>query len=183
MRIKLNTDICPIVIPDTYGTGFCYEVTDDMWEDFKGLLAKRTGEKIKTVMSDLNIPFTNYKADEFLSSPRFYNFGTDWINFEFDVSDDYVEHIRNTVREHEGKEFFDFAESRFGSYDGFISFMPYEMEKFYNTKDNDKVVAMWIMYQMNEEFDIDDFQREFLDDIEEYCFENGYMGDDEDERI
>ena len=38
MKLELNTDLCPIVVPDTYGAEFHYMVKDNMWEDFKKLM-------------------------------------------------------------------------------------------------------------------------------------------------
>ena len=29
MKVELNTDLIECIVPDTYGTNFCYEIKDD----------------------------------------------------------------------------------------------------------------------------------------------------------
>lgn len=180
MLVSLSTDICPIVIPDTYGaTDWTWEVSEEMWEPFKQLLVDKAKGAITYALDDLGIPYTEIIMGGF-HSPREYNFGTDWIEFELEMPDDYVEIIKANVRNDEDG-FFRFAKEQFGSYDGFISFYPYEKEEFYESEDTSFVVSMWIMYRMNEENDIEAYQREYIDDVDEYARGNGYMEDYEDE--
>ena len=179
MIVSLTTEICPIVVPDTYGTGFSYYAMEGMWEDFKQLMVDKAKDAIVYALDDLGIPYTKIIMGGF-HSPREYNFTTDWIEFELEMPDDYVETIKANVRNDE-ESFFRFAKERFGSYDGFISFYPYKKEDFYESEDTDYIVSMWIMYRMNEENDIEAYQREYLDDVEEYANGNGYMRDYEDE--
>ena len=180
MLVSLSTDICPIVIPDTYGaTDWTWEVSEEMWEDFKKLLVDKAKGAIVYALDDLGIPYTEIIMGGF-HSPREYNFYTDWIEFELEMPDDYVEIIRQNVRNDEDG-FFRFAKEQFGSYDGFISFYPYEKEEFYESEDTSFIVSMWIMYRMNEENDIEAYQREYIDDVDEYARCNGYMEDYEDE--
>lgn len=178
MIVGLNTDICPIIIPDTYGTDFCHYVSEDMWEDFKKLMVDKAEGAIRYALDDLGIPYTEITMGGF-HSPRQYNFSTDWIEFELEMPDDYVETIKANVRNDEDG-FFKFAKKNFGSYDGFISFYPYEKEDFYGSEDTEYIVSMWIMYRMNEENDIKAYQQAYIDDVDEYANANGYMEDDED---
>lgn len=179
MLVSLNTDICPIVIPDTYGaTDWCWEVSEEMWEDFKKLLVDKAKDAIVYVLDDLGIPYTAINMGGF-HSPKEYNHTTDWIEFELEMPDDYVETIKANVRNDE-ESFFRFAKNYFGSYDGFISFYPYKKEKFYKSEDVSYIVSMWIMYRMDNENNILGYQREFIDDVDEYARSNGYMEDDED---
>ena len=173
MIVVLNTDICPIVIPDTYGTGFSYYAMEGMWEDFKQLMVDKAKDAIVYVLDDLDIPYTKIIMGGF-HSPREYNFSTDWIEFELEMLDNYVETIKANVRNDE-ESFFRFAKERFGSYDGFISFYPYKKEEFYESEDTSFIVSMWIMYRMNEENDIEAYQQEYIDDVNEYAWANGYM--------
>jgi hypothetical protein len=180
MKLKLNTDLCAIIIPDTYGSGFQSEVAAYMWEDFKTLMVDKAKEKIEEVLDELGIPYRNLKMGGFWS-PREYNFSTDWIEFELDVPDDYVETIRQNVQRDEDN-FFRFAKENFGTHDGFISFYPYEKEDFYNVNRKEEyIVSMWIMYRMNEEFDIHAYRYEYLDDVWDYACGNGYTIESEDE--
>lgn len=174
MKVELNTDICPIVIPDTYGaTDWCWDVSEEMWEDFKKLLVDKAKDAIVYALDDLGIPYTEIIMGGF-HSPKQYNFSTDWIEFELEMPDDYVATIKANVRNDEDG-FFRFAKKNFGSYDGFISFYHYEKEDFYESEDVDYIVSMWIMYRMNEENDIEAYQREYIDDVNEYAWANGYM--------
>lgn len=180
MIVSLSTDICPIVIPDTYGTtDWCWKVSEEMWEPFKQLLVEKAKDAIVYALDDLDIPYTKIIMGGF-HSPREYNFTTDWIEFELEMPDDYVETIKANVRNDE-ESFFRFAKERFGSYDGFISFYPYEKEEFYESEDTSFVVSMWIMYRMNKENDIEAYQREYLYDVEDYASGNGYFIYEEDD--
>ena len=176
MIVSLTTEICPIVVPDTYGTNFCYKVDDDMWDDFKKLMISKAEDKITEILNDLSIPYTKIIMGGF-HSPRQYNFTTDWIEFELEMPDDYVEIIKANVRNDE-ESFFRFAKERFGSYDGFISFYPYTKEKFYESEDTDYILSMWIIYKMDKEYNIQDYQNKYLDEVWEYANGNGYTNYD-----
>lgn len=178
MLVMLNTDVCPIVIPDTYGTEFCHYVREDMWEDFKQLMIDKAESAIKYALDDLGIYYKELVMGGF-HSPREYNFSTDWINFGIDIEDDYITIIKRNVMNDE-TNFFRFAKEKFGSYDGFISFYPTEKNEFYGSNKTEYILSMWIMYRMNEENDIEDYQRAYLDDVEEYASGNGYMETEDD---
>lgn len=68
MLVMLNTDVCPIVIPDTYGTEFCYYVREDMWEDFKQLMIDKAESAIKYALDDLGIPYKEFSYGRFPQS-------------------------------------------------------------------------------------------------------------------
>lgn len=177
MIVSLNTDICPIIIPDTYGTDFCHYVSEEMWEDFKKLMVDKAEEAIKYALDDLGIPYIKLIMGT-LKHPRQYNYTTDWIEFELEIEDDYISVIKRNVANDE-VGFFRFAKENFGSYDGFISFYPYTKEKWEECEDPSYILSMWIMYRMNEENDIEAYQRAYLEDVEEYASGNGYFEDEE----
>lgn len=180
MLVLMNTDICPIVIPDTYwATEWCHEVSEEMWKPFKQLLIDKAESAIKYALDDLGIPYNKLIMGDF-RSPREYNFGTDWINFSIEIEDDYITTIKRNVSNDE-TNFFRFAKKMFGSYDGFISFYPTEKNEFYDSNKIDYILSMWIMYRMNEENDIEAYQKAYIDDVDEYARGNGYMEDYEDE--
>ena len=172
MKIELNTSICPIIIPDTYGTDFCYEIDDEMWDDFKQLMVDKAKEAIEYALDDLGIPYEPLEMGGF-HSPREYNFYTDWIDFTINVPDDYVKTVKENVKQDE-ISFFRFAKQKFGSYDGFISFYPYHRDDFYESEKNEYIISMWIMYQMDRENDIEYYQQKYLYDVWEYVYANGY---------
>lgn len=180
MKIKLNTNICPIIIPDTYGSGIQYQNVVD-WDDLKELMIKMAEPSIEYALQEIEMDYRTLTMGKF-GSPQFYNYITDWIEFELDVEDDLIENIRKTVRNEE-EQFFKYAEETFGSHPGFISFFPTEKEKFYNSKDDDYILAMWIMYQLEEKagMDIRAYQNDYLDEVIEYAEGNGYFEYEEDE--
>ena len=177
MRLELNTDICSIIIPDTYGYGWQYENIVD-WDYFKKLMVDKAKENIEYVLNDLGIPYSNLEMGEFYS-PREYNFKKDGIEFDIDIPDDYIEIIKGNVKRDENN-FFEFANKNFGSYDGFFSFYPYEKEKFYISEKNDYIFSMWVIYRMNEEYDIDKYHKDYMEEVWEYAIGNGYVDFTED---
>ena len=179
MLVMINTDVCPIIIPDTYGTDFCHYVSEEMWDDFKTLMVDKAEEAIRYALDDLGIPYTELIMGG-LHSPRQYNFGTDWINFGINIPNDYIYTIKKNVMNDEDG-FFRFAKENFGSYDGFVSFYPYEKNEFYESNKAEYILSMWIMYRMSQENDIEAYQREYLEDVEEYANANGYFDYEEDE--
>ena len=116
MNVTLNTDICQIVIPDTYGSGFQYEVYEDMWNDFKRLMVDIGVDFIKEAIETANLPI-NHVIGHDLKSPKQYNYYTDWFEFSMSVPNDYIETIKSEVDD----DFFRFAKHEFGSHSGFIS--------------------------------------------------------------
>ena len=181
MKIELTTNLCPIIIPDTYGTRFQYEPIDD-WIRFKNLMVNKAEEYIRETLDEIDIPYENLKMGKF-NSPTQYNYGTDWIDFELEIPDDYIEDIRENVREYEAKEFFEFAENKFGSYDGFYSFYPYTSKEFYSCKGKDEyILAMWIIWLIkdNDDMDLQEIHHDYLDEVWEYANANGYVLYEED---
>lgn len=176
VRIHLNTDICPIIIPDTYGTEFQYEVDEDMWDEFKQLMMDKAYDYIKEALDDIGIPYSNLTVDKF-ESPQFYNYSTDWIDFSFDVPSNIVEIMESEIDD----TFFDYTENKFGSHPGFISSMPYTKAEFIESDDLDRKVAMYVMYKFSQAFDPDIYEREYLYSVYDDASENGYLIDDYDE--
>lgn len=174
MKLELSTNILPIVIPDTYGTEFCYEIDDNMWDDFKQLMVDKAEEAIKYALDDIGVPYKSLTMGKF-HSPREYNFYTDWIDFDIEICDEYITNIKTAVNEN----FFKFAKERFGSYDGFASFYPYDKREFYDSSKAEHIFSMWVMYRMSQENDIEDYQKAYLDDVWEYASSNGYTIDEE----
>lgn len=176
VRIHLNTDICPIIIPDTYGTEFQYKVDEDMRDDFKQLMMDKAYDYIKEALDDIGIPYSNLTVDQF-GSPQYYNYSTDWIDFSFDVPSNIVEIMESEIDD----DFFDYTENKFGSHQGFISSMPYTKAKFIKSDDLDRKVAMYVMYKFSQAFDADIYEQEYLDSVYDYASENGYLIDYYDE--
>lgn len=187
MRVDLGTALLPIIIPDTYGSGFQYNVRDDMWEDFKELMIKYAKDYLNDALKETL--FKGAKLSNFsFHSPREYNFMTDWINFTMEFDNKVVDEIQRNAND----EFFEFIKNKYKSYDGYICFMPNTKEKFFEELGKkvdapgypfEKAISAWIMYEFEKEFDPQKYQQEYLADVWEYASSNGYEEDDEDEDI
>lgn len=177
MKLELNTEICPIIIPDTYNYGWQHEEIVD-WDWFKELMIDKAKNSIEEVFNDLGIPYKDLEMGKF-GSPREYNFYTDWIEFSLEVEDNYIETIKRNVQNDE-ENFFRYVTEKFGSHDGFISFYPYTKEKFYTGEKNDYIFSMWVMYRMNEEYDVNKYHKDYMEEVWEYATGNGYVNFTED---
>lgn len=121
-----------------------------------------------------------------LSSPRFYNYENDSIEFDLIVPDETIDLIRSIEY---SDEFFKWAKENYGSYDGFISFFPYSKEKFENALKTDgldlsRAVAMVIMKAVKDSISEEEmlrYQRNFEDDVMETANGNGWFMVEEDE--
>ena len=78
------------------------------------------------------------------------------------------------------ENFFRYVTNKFGSHDGFISWYPYTKEKFYVSEKNDYIFSMWVMYRMNEEYDLDKYHKDYMEEVWEYAEGNGYVDFTED---
>lgn len=188
MKIEMNTSILPIVVPDTYGTDFWCTIQEYYWDDFKKYMIDHAVDCIKE-----NLVYTIFEdailTPKGMTSPREYNFNTDRVDFFMEFSDDLIEQIKVNINADE-TEFFNWAKEKYHSYDGFISFMPYEKADYYKAIDkpaNDKydydkerAIAMYIMYQLRE-LKLDKIQDDYLDDCLEYAYQNGMEEYDDEE--
>ena len=185
MRVKLSTKIVDIIVPDTYGTEFCYNVIEDMWDDFKNLMVQKAEPYIKDALKETI--FKDAELSDFsFHSPREYNFETDWIEFTMEFDDKLIDEIRQKVDD----DFFKYIK-KYESRSGFISFMPTTKEKYFESLDKgiqkygygfERAISEWIMYEVEKEFDLDEYQRDYLEDVWEYASSNGYEEYDYDEQ-
>ena len=60
-----------------------------------------------------------------LNSPQFYNYENDSIEFDLIIPEETIEKFRNAEYD---DDFFKWSKRNYGSYDGFISFFPYERQ-------------------------------------------------------
>ena len=172
MIYELSTDICPIIIPDTYGTGFCYEVADDMWDDFKWLMIDKAEEFIKDVLKEINLEAKVTMGN--FHSPREYNFYTNWIDFNIEVP--------NTFKMEVDNDFFEYAK-KYDSHPGFVSFYPVTPEKYKESKREDLKMSMYILWQFEKENDLQKYHEDYLEAVQDYAQGNGYFIDDEEDVI
>lgn len=186
MKLKFNTNIIEAIVPDTYGSDFQYEVSDEMWEDFKQLMIDKAEEVLKEILAETDFKDATLTMGEF-KSPDYYNYRTDWIEFDLEFEDSLLERIKSDA----DNKFFEWAKDRYHSYDGFISFMPYEREEFFTAIDfppesylykKELAIAMWINYQIWQNFDTEELERDYLYHVWEYARDNGYMIEEEEDK-
>ena len=185
MKVELNTNIVKSITPGVYWNGLAEAVREDCWDDFLKQYDEATKEKLDDLLVYTDFcgaEISNIKRD----SPREYNFGDDELVFTIDLSDNIIDNIKRSVDE----GFFKWAEENYHSYDGFISFMPYEKDKYfealdgngYRKADRDRAIAMYIGYQIDMNNDLEEAQMDLEDDAWEIIYQNGYndYGEDDD---
>lgn len=190
MRFKMNSGICPIVNVNMYDSeissmNICDTQLDhEIGEAFRhGLL---TEEEVKYWDDHAYDTFDTATYDQYvaecamelmtdvysqlfgekicivqetgsINSPKWYNFRGDELDFEIDVEDSYFDEIKSELT----SEFFVWTKKRYGSYDGFISFMPYRQDDYMEAlagSDRERALAMWMywVYEKNGEWCNDD---------------------------
>jgi hypothetical protein len=176
MKLEMSTDFLHLIEPGMYGTELgeaLYDVEDEYIKDFKDAVVDYGIDKINEILSEESIVifFGKCKAENGkLSSPRFYNYENDSIEFDLIVPDKTIDLIRNAEY---NDEFFKWTKENYGSYDGFISFFPYSKEKFENALETNgldlsRAVAMVIMKAFDQNFceeEINKCQRDFENDV------------------
>lgn len=178
MKVQLNTDICPIIVPDTYGTDFWANVWDECWNDFKKLMVTKGIEYINMALHETET-FKNCTAEAVtkLKSPQYYNYSTDWFDFSIEIDDAIIKRMATM-----DDKFYDFIKARFSDHPGFHSFMPDTKEKYLKsiTGDSDadfaRALSEVILYEID---NLEDYQKDYLDDVWEYASSNGMEIDDE----
>lgn len=188
MILEMTTNWLPIIQPGLYGTelGDLYDgINEEYTRDFKRHLCFEVESIINEIFSEDwfvnrfgNVTVSNCK----LKSPSWYNFANDWIEFDLEIKrenliKDYYECFEAWDRE----DFFKWAKANFGSRSGFISFFPYEPEKFeeamYTIKGNydyERAIAMLITYAIEKsKCALDKYQNKLAENMAEYCNMNG----------
>lgn len=57
MKVKLSTDLCPIIIPDTYGSNLQNELNNEesSFERLKEIMITKAKEYIKDYLTDMKL--------------------------------------------------------------------------------------------------------------------------------
>lgn len=181
IRFEMSTNVCNLITPDTYGTEFCAEIREERWEDFKLLMAE-FGKTyligaIREVFPDAEVSNVTFH------SPRFYNYTTDWLEFDLELEENDIESIPKEVND----DFFKFAKKSFGSHPGFVSMCPTEKEKFFEAMEGkggyyarERAISMYIVWKFSLNNDLDDYNRDYLDEVWEYVtYHTDYREEDE----
>lgn len=191
MKLEMSTDFLHLIEPGMYGTELgevLYEVKEEYIKDFKNAVVDYGIDKINEILSEGSIVnlFGECKAENgSLNSPRWYNYENDSIEFDLIVPDKTIKHVRNAEY---NDEFFKWAKQNYGSYSGFISFFPYNRDKFEVALKTDgldlsRAVGMVIMKAFDQNFceeEINRCQRDFENDVIEEGNRNGWFVYEED---
>lgn len=127
MKIKVNTDILPIINVDMYWSGIQSILPNDIkWEEFEKEVSIVACDKINEILCDTG--FDMKVSEPKLYSPKEYNYSGDELDFVLeyniqDIVDIYIEIINNN-------DFWKWIKERYSSYNGFVSFMPCNQREF-----------------------------------------------------
>lgn len=190
MKLQMTTEFLHLIEPGTYGTNlgeYMFQIEDDYIDDFKNAIVSYGIDKINEMLSEDYIValFGECKAENgSFNSPRWYNYENDSIEFDLIVPNTTINHIRNAEY---NDEFFKWINKNYGSYDGFISFFPYDRDTFeaalkkIDGLDLSRAVAIVIMKAFEQNFgdkEMDRQQRDFEDDVIEEGNRNGWFIDE-----
>ena len=190
MRVELNTNVVDSIVPDTYGTEFCYEIREDCWEDFKKAMIQIAEDYLKELLSETDFKDAKLEMLKF-ESPQYYNFETDSISFALEFDDSMIEKIARFANKdvNGDRKFVDWLAKKYRSYDGFICTMPDNYEEFMDCLNGNRsnvsqwrAFAAYISYQIDTNIgDLKDFQDDYLWECREYAWQNGMEIDEEEE--
>lgn len=174
MIIETNTDLIPFIDCGNYWNDRLYMIKDDCIDEYKNLLTIHAINYINDTFKDIDTLKGMIASDGKLICPREYNFSDDIVTFNLSVPDNIVDTILSTVDE----GFYKWLDN-FKSYDGFITFMPTNKEKFIEYLNNPilnyRPISQYIYYQLIN--DGGDFKNDFNDDVLEMISQNGYEVD------
>ena len=191
MKLHMNTSILSLVQPGLYGTrlGDTYEVLEEDYnKDFKQALCKYGLDSMQEILNENSIKneigLCQIENVTF-SSPRFYNYENDWFDFDLILEDENTKQILFHVENIYKETFFDWIEKKYRSRSGFISFFPYTKEKYIEAikgKDVERAIAMYIMFLIHiTDIDLEQYQLDFEDDVQEEWNRNGWFYYEEEE--
>lgn len=171
----MNTNWLPILNVGMYGTiiGGQFECIEEKYiEDFKESVLEEAKQTITEIFNDDSLKNFHLRTSDFnLRSPQFYNYSNDWLEFKLEIDDGIVETLRQFCSPND--EFFKWAEKNYGSYNGFISTMPYTKKFFHQAlqeKPNttmfklEKALAM-IIARLAKDVDLEYYQEKFEEKV------------------
>ena len=190
MRLKMNTAILPLIEIGLYGTNLgdiYYNIDLEYNEDFKNAIVEYGKDKIEDILNDedsIKKEIGHCKIENVsFRSPQWYNYENDSLDFDLIIDNVVPKQILFNVENIYKDMFFDWIEKSYCSYSGFISFFPYKKEKYIEAikgKDLERAVAMYIMFLIHiSDIDLEQYQFDFEDDIQEEVNINGWFCYDE----
>ena len=198
MKLEMTTNWLPLLQPGLYGTRLG-DTRDNIHEDYVGDFKNILCYEFTSIMNEIFSEqwfvnkFSNYTVSNAkLNSPKYYNYENDSIEFDLEIEKpELLKELWDKFEPCDFNEFFKFTKENFGSYSGFISFFPYEPNKFEeaflytepNGKyDYNRAVAMLLMFEFEKsKCALDSYQYDFVDNVETDCYTNGLYIYEEDE--
>lgn len=184
MLLKMDTSILPLVNPGLYGTflgGLYEDVPEEDGKEFEKLLCFSGKLVMNELLQDEDVIVNTLGEMEVnnvsFHSPQWYNYENDWFEFDLIAPDD----IHKRIIDNLDDDFFKWIKENYCSCSGFISFMPYERNKYINaindlfSRNFDRAVAMYIMYLVecgDMCYSQDIYQRDFEEEMSDVCLVN-----------
>jgi hypothetical protein len=103
------------------------------WIDWTKTHENISKQLVDQCYSDIFEPYVEKVEFDHLWSPQFYNYSTDEIYMKVTLTDDQLNEIELFCFGEEKKCFNDYLESQYTSHDGFISFIPNNIQEFKET--------------------------------------------------
>lgn len=110
-----------------------------------------------------------------INSPNYYNFETDKLVIDIDFS---LESLEDFCYNQNENDFDDYLHKIFSSRDGFISFVPNNIEELKSWDDNRKIDVM-IEYYLLKNIDFDEYQFQLYDSCNEILYNHLCLMNDE----
>ena len=154
--LELNSGVLPVVDVDQYSRGSMFDDFDieseDLWDDVYKELDRATVEYATPVVEEYIqkvLPSAKVEGTK-VYHPKYYNFDTDQL--EFKVSFDTKEYNDLEDRAVNDPGFKDYLK-KYGSRDGFISYMADNLDEFYQQDGWKRFVQVIMYYLKDEDFD------------------------------
>ena len=174
---KLNTGILPVIDVDLYSlysNGLLDNVPDGEEDNVDKLVLEIAPEYIENAIKKV-LPSAKVKALS-LYHPKEYNFSGDELEFDLTISSDEYNTLKEDVVNNQ--DFNTFLRNNYGSYDGFISSMPDNLDDFNNSEDWKQLVQVIMFALRNEDLQIiqDEYDTVFLEKVaEEFPFSDNEL--------
>lgn len=198
MKLEMTTLWLRIIQPGLYGTelGNLYnEINEEYTSDFKKQLCFEAQSIMNDVFSE------DWFVDRFgnvtvsncvFKSPNWYNYENDSIEFDLEIQkENLIKYHYESFEAWDREDFFKWTKENYGSHPGFISFFPYEPDKFeaalYTIKGNydyERAIAMLITYAIEKgNYALDSYQKDLEENMLEYCSRNELFDYDYEDEI
>ena len=187
ITVEMTTNVIDCIIPDTYASGLQSLISEEMWPEFiEDVLLKKGKEYLLKAFTGTY--FKNIKMYDFsFKRPQYYNHSTDSIEFKVDLPKDffkkYFAHLTDI------NELFDWCRNRYRSTNGYISQMPTtkeQFEKYLSEGPNqysynfERALGAIMSFEICNEIDVKLYQEQYMEEVSEYAYENGYVEDEYD---